>query len=38
MESQEMLPIVKEAPVELILGQQPLQTWVFVTNITDEFI
>lgn len=38
MELQEMLPILKEAPVEQILEQHPLRTWVSVTDITDEFI
>jgi hypothetical protein len=38
MASQEILSILKEAPVELILGQHPLWTWVFVAVIMDEFI
>jgi hypothetical protein len=32
------LPILKEAFIKLTLGWHPLTTWVFITNITDEFI
>jgi hypothetical protein len=32
------IPVVKEALVQLILGQQALKIWVFVIDITDEFI
>jgi hypothetical protein len=38
MASEETLPILKEALVKLTLGQCPLTTWVFVANITDEFV
>jgi hypothetical protein len=34
----ETIPVVKEAHVELTLGQRSLRIWVPVTNITDEFI
>jgi hypothetical protein len=36
--SWETLPVLKEALVELTLGQKPLHIWVFITEITDEFI
>jgi hypothetical protein len=32
------IPIVRGALVELTLGQRALKIWVFVTDITDEFI
>jgi hypothetical protein len=38
MASRETLPVLKEATVELTLGQCPLQIWVFSTEITDELI
>jgi hypothetical protein len=34
----EGLPILKEVFVTLPLGQRPLKVWVFVANITNEFI
>jgi hypothetical protein len=36
--SEETLLILKEAFVTLTLGRRPLKTWVFVANITNEFI
>jgi hypothetical protein len=33
-----MIPVVKEALVELTLGQRALKIWVFVADITEEFI
>lgn len=38
MVSGKTVPILKEALVELTLGQCPLTTWLFVTKVTDEFI
>jgi hypothetical protein len=38
MASGDTLPILKEAFVKMTLGQCPLTTGVFITNITDEFI
>jgi hypothetical protein len=32
------IPIVKEALVEVTLGQLALKIWVFVTDMMDEFI
>jgi hypothetical protein len=32
------IPVVKEALVELTLGQRALKIWVFVADVTDEFI
>jgi hypothetical protein len=32
------IPIVKEALVELTLGQRAVNIWVFVADIRDEFI
>jgi hypothetical protein len=32
------LPTLKEAFVKLTMGLRPLTTWVFVANITDEFV
>jgi hypothetical protein len=32
------IPVVKEALVELTLGQRALKIWVFVTDINDVFI
>jgi hypothetical protein len=31
--TQEIIPISKEALVKLTLGWRPLKTWVFITNI-----
>jgi hypothetical protein len=36
--SGETIPVVKEALVELTLGQSALKIWVFVARITDELI
>jgi len=36
--SGETLPVLKEALVELTLGQRALRIWVFVVEVTDEFI
>jgi hypothetical protein len=36
--SGEALPILKEVFLTLTLGRRPLKIWVFVTNITNEFI
>jgi sulfur transfer complex TusBCD TusB component (DsrH family) len=36
--SGDILPILKEALVKLTLGHHPQMTWVFVNNITYEFI
>ena len=36
--SGETIPVLKEALVELTLGRQALRTWVFVAEVTDEFI
>jgi hypothetical protein len=36
--SGETIPVLKEALVELTLGQLALRIWVFVAEITDEFI
>jgi hypothetical protein len=33
-----MIPVVKEALVELTQGQRALKIWVFVADITEEFI
>lgn len=38
MASRETLPILKEALVTLTLGQHPLTTWVFVSEIFHMFI
>jgi hypothetical protein len=38
MASWEALPILKEALVTVTLGQNPLSSWVFAFNVTDEFI
>jgi hypothetical protein len=32
------IPVVREALVELTLGQRALKFWVFVADITDEFV
>lgn len=34
----EAVPVLAEAPVELILGLHFLQAWVFITKITNEVI
>jgi hypothetical protein len=34
----ETLPVLNEALVELTLGLSMLQTWLYVTTITDKFI
>jgi hypothetical protein len=36
--SGETIPVVKDAQVELTLGRRALKIWVFVAEITDEFI
>jgi predicted aspartyl protease len=36
--SGETIPVLKEALVELTLGQRALRIWVFVAEVTDEFI
>jgi hypothetical protein len=36
--SGEALPILKEVFLTLSLGRRPLKIWVFVTNITNEFV
>jgi uncharacterized protein (DUF1684 family) len=36
--SGETIPVLKEAVVELTLGRETLRIWVFVAEITDEFI
>jgi hypothetical protein len=36
--SVETIPVLKEALVELTLGLRTLRIWVFVAEITDEFI
>ena len=36
--SGETLPVLREALVELTLGQRALRIWVFVAEVTDEFI
>jgi hypothetical protein len=36
--SEETLPVLKEAQVDLNLRRGVLQMWVFVTKITGEFI
>jgi hypothetical protein len=36
--SGEALPILKEAFLTLTLGRRPLKSWVFVADITNEFI
>jgi len=38
MASGETIPVLKEALVELTLGQRALRIWVFVAEVTDEFI
>jgi hypothetical protein len=38
MVSGEMLPILKEVFLTLTLGQHPPKIWVFVADITNEFI
>jgi hypothetical protein len=38
MASGETIPVVKEVLVELALGRRALRIWVFVAEITDEFI
>ena len=36
--SGENLPVLKEALVKLTLGRRALRIWVFVAEVTDEFI
>jgi hypothetical protein len=36
--SGETMPVVKEAHVELTMGQRTLRSWVFVADIKDDFI
>jgi hypothetical protein len=36
--SGETIPVVKEARVELTLGQRTLGIWMFVADIKDDFI
>jgi hypothetical protein len=36
--SGETIPVVKEAHVELTMGQSTLRSWVFVADIADDFI
>jgi hypothetical protein len=36
--SRETISVVKAALVELTLGRRSLRIWVFVADITDEFI
>jgi len=36
--SGQTIPVLKEALVELTLGQRALKIWVFVAEFTDEFI
>jgi hypothetical protein len=36
--SGETIPVVKEARVELTLGRRTLRIWVFVADITDDFM
>jgi hypothetical protein len=36
--SGEKIPVVKEARVELTIGRRTLRSWVFVADITDDFI
>ena len=36
--SGETIPVLKEALVELTLGRRALRIWVFVADVTDEFI
>jgi hypothetical protein len=36
--SEETIPVLKEALVNLTLRRQALSIWVFVTEVTDEFI
>jgi hypothetical protein len=38
MASGDTIPVLKEALVELTLGRDALRIWVFVAEITDEFI
>jgi hypothetical protein len=38
MPSRETLPILKEVFMTLTLGRRPLKTWMFIANITDEFV
>jgi hypothetical protein len=38
MAFEETIPVVKEARVELNLGQRDLKIWMLVADITDEFI
>jgi hypothetical protein len=33
-----MIPVARETLVDLTLGQRALKIWVFVADITDEFI
>jgi hypothetical protein len=36
--SGETIPVVKEARVELTIGRRTMRSWVFVTDIKDDFI
>jgi hypothetical protein len=36
--SEKTFPILKEAFIKLSLGQCPLATWMFIANITEDFI
>jgi predicted aspartyl protease len=36
--SGETIPVIKESQVELTLGRRSIRIWVFVADITDEFI
>ena len=36
--SGETIPVLKEAHVELTLGRRALRIWVFLADVTDEFI
>ena len=36
--SGETIPVIKQSQVELTLGRRPIRIWVFVAEITDEFI
>jgi hypothetical protein len=36
--SEETIPELKEAPVEPTLGRRALRVWVFVAEVTDDFI
>jgi hypothetical protein len=38
MTSGKNIPVAKETLVELSLGRRALRIWVFVAEITDEFI